>query len=197
MSDSTENLLGFGETLHLNAEEGVRLRHIEIGFAEPSLGGKAIQYGFTVYGDRFHFNQVHESSILAFERDIPVFSQMDPGDPVDYTLTGYGVKAFVEHPLQKNKARLNVTYIYDISAIRTLTDATTDFFNELNFRGAAQSDGLTGVRTSKVTPSYTYNTVDNPVSPAQGVAFRVSMTIAGLGGNVNMLEPNMLEPNNT
>jgi outer membrane protein insertion porin family len=33
--------------------------------------------------------------------------------------------------------------------------------------------------------------VDNPVSPTQGVAFRVSMTIAGLGGNVNMLEPNI------
>jgi outer membrane protein insertion porin family len=99
LSDSTDNLLGLGETLHLNAEIGMRLRHIEFGFTEPSLRGKAIQYGVTLYGDRFHFNQVHESSILAFERDISVFSQMDPGDPVDYTQTGYGVKAFVEHPL--------------------------------------------------------------------------------------------------
>jgi outer membrane protein insertion porin family len=50
---------------------------------------------------------------------------------------------------------------------------------------------LTGIRTSKLTPSYTYNTVDNPVSPTQGLAFRASLTIAGLGGNVNMLEPDV------
>jgi outer membrane protein insertion porin family len=42
-----------------------------------------------------------------------------------------------------------------------------------------------------VVPSYSYNTVDHPITPTRGRSLFISTTFAGsiLGGNVNMIEP--------
>ena len=48
-----------------------------------------------------------------------------------------------------------------------------------------------GIRTSKVVPSFSYNTVDHPITPSRGKSLFISTTFAGsaMGGNVNMIEP--------
>src|ERR1700683_2640590 len=63
LSDSVHNLLKLGETLHVSAEGAVHERKIGFGLTEPSLHGTKIQYGFTVYAQRFHYNKEQESSI--------------------------------------------------------------------------------------------------------------------------------------
>jgi outer membrane protein insertion porin family len=61
----------------------------------------------------------------------------------------------------------------------------------VNFQGIGGPNQLTGIRTSKVVPSFQYNTVDHPITPSRGKSLFFSTTFAGsfLGGNVNMIEP--------
>src|SRR5207249_3845614 len=44
---------------------------------------------------------------------------------------------------------------------------------------------------SKVTPSFLYNTVDQPIFPSQGQRYSFSIDLAGLGGNTNFYKPSV------
>src|SRR5439155_11309748 len=48
-----------------------------------------------------------------------------------------------------------------------------------------------GIKTSRVTPSYSYNTVNHPINPTGGKSLFISTEFAGsiLGGNVNQISP--------
>jgi outer membrane protein insertion porin family len=49
-----------------------------------------------------------------------------------------------------------------------------------------------GKRTiSKVTPSYVYNSVDNPIFPAAGKRLTASIDVAGVGGDTSYLKPSL------
>jgi outer membrane protein insertion porin family len=191
LSKAVHNLLRLGETLHLTAEVATRERKIEFGLTEPSLRGTKLQYGFTVYGQRFHYRQERESSITALQRTIPIYNAFDPTDLIDYRMSGYGFKVFAGLPTSGGFGRLNLTYTYDISAIRPETDGTLAYFDEFRFQGTTPAGGLTGIRTSSLSPSWTWNTVDNISQPTKGAMLRVSATVAGLGGTVNMIEPDI------
>ena len=53
---------------------------------------------------------------------------------------------------------------------------------------AAVGEG--GKRTiSKISPSFVYNTVDNPIFPTTGTRYTLSIDFAGLGGNTNFIKP--------
>jgi len=167
----------------------MRLRRLQFGFDRPSLFGKPIQTGFTIYGQRFNYNQGRESSIFAFQRDIPLFSQARPEDLLNYVSHAYGGTVFAQYPVRGTFSRLSVTYSYDVSDIKPLTRSTGEYFGYLDFQSAGGSNTLNGIRTSKLTPAFTYNTVDHPISPTRGTALSISMAVAGLGGNVNTIEP--------
>jgi outer membrane protein insertion porin family len=62
-------------------------------------------------------------------------------------------------------------------------------FQELNFRNISGPNSLTGVVTSKVIPSFTMNTINNPQHPTQGRSIFAGGDIAGLGGNVSFVRP--------
>ena len=50
--------------------------------------------------------------------------------------------------------------------------------------------GANGERViSKITPSYVYNTVDQPIFPKTGKRFSASIDLAGIGGNTNYYKP--------
>ena len=142
LTDSVQNLLHLGETLHLSAEVAVRERRIELGLTEPSLRGKKIQYGFDVYAQRFHYNQEQSASITAFERTSSLYKTFDPTDLIDYRMSGYGVKLFARLPIG-TFGRINVTYNYDISALKPVTDGTLAYFDEYRFQSPEASGGLT------------------------------------------------------
>ena len=98
---------------------------------------------------------------------------------------------FASYPLRRSFARLGLTYGFDISNIKTLTTAASTYFNYIDFEGVGGPNQLSGIRTSKITPSYTYNTVNNPITPTGGRSLFFSAAFAGsvLGGNVNTMEP--------
>ncbi len=192
-SYSTNNFLGVGETLSLSSQLGTRLTQIQFGFTEPYLFDKPMQTGFTLYVNRFNYDQAREASILSGTNLIPLFNQLGSQNLLNYVSNGYGGTVFVSYPLRRGFSRVGLTYGFDISNIKTLTDAASTYFTYIDFQGVGGPNQLSGIRTSKVTPSYTYNTVNNPMTPTGGKSFFISTAFAGsfLGGNVNTLEPTL------
>ena len=71
----------------------------------------------------------------------------------------------------------------------TYSAASTDYFETLAFRGVSGPNALNGIITSKVTPNFSYNRIDNPSRPHSGQSFYSALEVAGLGGNVNYIKP--------
>jgi outer membrane protein insertion porin family len=118
-----------------------------------------------------------------------LFNGLGQQNLLNYVSNGYGGTVFMSYPLKRSFARVGITYGYDISNIRTLTTASSTYFNYIDFQGVGGPNSLSGIRTSKVIPSYTYNSVNHPITPTAGKSFFISTGFAGLGGNVNTIEP--------
>jgi outer membrane protein insertion porin family len=164
---------------------------VQFGFTEPYLFDKAIQTGFTLYTTRFNYDQAREASILSGSNLIPLFNQLGSGNLLNYISNGYGGTVFASYQLKRSFARVGLTYGFDISNITTLTNAASTYFNYIDFQGVGGPNQLNGIRTSKIVPSYTYNSVNHPITPTAGKSLFISAAFAGsvLGGNVNTLEP--------
>ena len=191
-SYSTNNFLGLGETLSVNSQLGDRLRSVQVGFTEPYLFDKPMQAGITLYTQRFNYDQGREVSLLSGRNLIPLFNQLGKDNLLNYVSNGYGATAFLSYPLKRSPwARLGISYGYDISNITTLTTSANQYFNFINFQGVGGPNSLSGIKTSKLIPSYTFNTVNHPITPTGGKSIFFSMGLAGLGGNVNTIEPTL------
>ena len=188
---STNNFLGLGETLSLDSQLGTRMRSVRLGFTEPYFMDRPIQLGFMVYLTRFDFNQGREASILAGQNLIPLYSQLGSQNLLNYIQNSHGFSVSASTHLRRSFAQIGITYGFDISNVKTLTTAAGDYFQYINFSGVAGPNSLTGIRTSHITPSYSYNTVNHPITPTGGRSLFLSFDYAGsvLGGNVNTLRP--------
>jgi outer membrane protein insertion porin family len=191
LSYSTHNFLGLGETLSLSSQLGTRQSQVQLGFTEPYLFDKPIQTGFTIYVSRFNYDQAREASILSGTNLIPLFNQLGTQNLLNYVQNGYGATVFATYPLRRTFARVGLTLGYDISHLKTLTTAASTYFDYIDFEGVNGPNSLTGIRTVKITPSYTYNSVNHPITPSAGKSLFISTAFAGsvLGGNVNTIQP--------
>jgi len=189
---ATNNFLGLGETLSLDAQLGDRIRSATFGFTEPYFLDRPVSVGFTVYFQRYSFDQGREVSLLSGRNLMPLFSALGQDNLLNYVSNGHGFTVFASYPLKRTFARVGLTYGYEISNVSTLTTAATTYFEYLNFQqGIGGPNTLTGIRTSKIIPSYSYNTVDHPITPSRGKSLYIATEFAGsfLGGNVNMVRP--------
>jgi len=188
---STNNFLGLGETLSLNAQLGTRQRNVSLGFTEPYLFDRPIQTGFVVYLNRFDYNQGREASILSGQNLIPLYNQLGTQNLLNYVQNSHGFNVSASYQLRRSFWRTGVTYGYDISNIVTQTTASTNYFQYINFSGVSGPNALDGIRSSTITPSLSYNTVNHPMNPTGGRSIFFSAGFAGsaLGGNVNTVRP--------
>jgi outer membrane protein insertion porin family len=189
---STNNFLGLGETLSIDTQLGTRTTSATLGFTEPYLFDRPISTGFTLYFQRYSYDQGREASILSGRNLLSLYESMGTQNLLNYVSNGRGFTVFVSYPMRRTFARLGLTYGYDISNISVLTTAAKNYFNYLNFLQVIDGpNSLNGIKTSKVVPSYTYNTVDHPITPSRGRSLSISTEFAGgpLGGNVNSLRP--------
>ncbi len=186
---ATNNFLGLGETLSIDAQVGTRLRAVTFGFTEPYLFDRPIQAGFTVFTSYFDFDQGRELSLLTGRNLLPIFNALGQQNLLNYTSQGYGFTTFVSYPLRRTFARVSFTYGFDRQDIEPLTTASQEYFEFLNFQGLSGPNSLEGIRTSRIVPAYTYNTVDHPITPSRGKQIFISTSFAGLGGNVQMIAP--------
>jgi outer membrane protein insertion porin family len=190
---STNNFLGLGETLSLESQLGTRMRDVSLGFTEPYFLDRPLQLGFVVYLRQFNFDQGREASILSGTNLIPLYNQLGSQNLLNYTQNSKGFSVSASYPLRRSFARFGVTYGFDRSNVITRTDAAQNYFQYINFSGVAGPNSLQGIRTSHIVPSYTYNTVNHPISPTGGHSVFASVDFAGsiLGGNVNTIRPSL------
>ncbi|MGB6942311.1 MAG: outer membrane protein assembly factor BamA [Bryobacteraceae bacterium] len=190
-SYSTNNFLGLGETLSLSSQLGTTMQSIQFGFTEPYLLDHAIQTGFTVYLQRYNYDQARQASILEGVNLNSYYNSLGTQNLLNYVQNGYGGTVFVSYPLKRSFARIGLTYGYNISNVKTLTTAAQNYFDYIDFEGVGGPNQLSGIRTSTVTPSYTYNSINNPINPSGGreLFFSLAFSSSELGGNVNTIQP--------
>jgi outer membrane protein insertion porin family len=190
---STNNFLGLGETLSLDSQLGTRLRSVSFGFTEPYFLDRPIQMGFRVFTQRFNFDQGREASILAGQNLIPLYNALGQNNLLNYVQNSKGFSLSSSYQLRRSFARVGVSYGFEDSSIipNQSSQASTSYFQYINFSGVAGPNSLTGIKTSHITPSYLYNTVNQALNPTAGRSIYISADYAGsfLGGNVNTITP--------
>jgi outer membrane protein insertion porin family len=190
-SYSTNNFLGLGETLSLSTQIGTRVRDITLGFTEPYFLDRPLQVGVTVFMQRFNYDQAREASVLAGANLIPLYNSLGTQNLLNYVSNSRGFTVFGSYPLKRSFARMGLSYGYTVQDVKTLTDASKQYYDYINFLHINGPNQLDGIKSSTLIPSYTYNSVNHPITPTGGKSLSVSMQFSGsvLGGNVNQIEP--------
>ncbi len=192
----TNNFLGLGETLTLSGQIGTVQRTAVFGFTEPYLFDRPISTGFTVSTSRYTFNQSQQTSLLLGQK-----IQLNPNIEQDYNQNTTGFTVFASYPIRRfSFARFGLTYGYSDTSIQSFSNASTQLFQLLQFQAVGGPSALSGIHSSKITPTISYNTVDNPTNPTHGRSLFYSASLEGLGGNVkavtNVVEAKYFRPIN-
>jgi outer membrane protein insertion porin family len=181
----TNNFLGLGETLTFSAQVGDIQRSFMFGFTEPYLLDRPISTGFTIFSSKYSFNQARQLALLQGQS-----VSINPQFIQNYSQDSTGFTMFASYPLKKlSFARIGLTYGLTRTNITAFNDASKFLFQDIQFRSVSGPNALNGIVTSTITPTITYNTVDNPINPRSGKSYFYSMGFTGgpLGGNVKTI----------
>jgi outer membrane protein insertion porin family len=184
----TNNFLGLGETLQVQASIGNRQRDLLFGFTEPYFRDRPIQTGFTVYTRYYNFDQAQQYAIATGQNlnlPSPYLQNLQ-----NYTQSSTGFTVSLSSPLgRRSFRRVGLTYSFDESSLVAVSDASKALFTNINFRGISGPNALNGIITSKIVPSFTMNTLDAAYAPHHGKSIFIGGEFAGLGGTVNTIRP--------
>ena len=186
----TNNFLGLGETLTVQANVGSLSRVLLFGFTEPYVFDRPLQLGFTVYSRRFDFNQARQQALVTGQQ--LNLSPALQNQLLNYNQTSTGFTSSLNYVLGHSFKRVGITYSLDNTSINTFSDASRNLFQTVNFRSISGPNALQGIVTSSVTPTFGFSTIDSPIRPHRGKSFFLSTEVAGLGGNVNFVRPLLL-----
>lgn len=184
---STNNFLGLGETLTVSANIGNLQRDLTFGFSEPYFLDRALQFGFTVYGRKFNYNQARYSAIISGQQvNLPsVYLQ----NLQNYTQSSKGFSLSLSHQLRRSFNRVGITYSFDVSSLVAVSTASKNLFDYLQFQGVSGPNSFSGITTSKIFPNFSFNKLDSGLFPKSGSRLTVGAEIAGLGGTVKSVRP--------
>ncbi len=184
---STNNFLGRGESLSVQANIGNLERSLSFGFTEPYLFDRALQAGFSVYGTKYNYNQAREEALLTGQQvNIP---QALLQNLQNYTQSSKGFSVSLNHNLHRGRKTVGISYTFDVSSLVTLSDASKNLFTYLQYEGISGPNSLNGITTSKIIPTFTYSTVYAGYQPHSGTSLTLAAEIAGLGGNIRSVRP--------
>jgi outer membrane protein insertion porin family len=189
----TNNFLGLGETLSVQANVGDLSRNISFGFNEPYLRNKPISLGLQVFDSKYDYNPAKAYGASGTQSQNLTAAQ-------NSTLTNYnqstkGLTLSVSEPLRhffvrKGVARVGASFSLSRSSITTFNDNTRNVFQTLAFRsGVAGQNQLSGIVTSVVTPTFSLSSLDRGVGPHNGKELTAQFQLAGVGGNVKFYQP--------
>ncbi|WP_128912557.1 outer membrane protein assembly factor BamA [Granulicella sibirica] len=189
----TNNFLGLGETLSVQANIGDLSRNLSFGFTEPYLRNKPISLGVQVFTSKYDYNPAKSYSIS--QGASANLSAAQTSQLTNYNQSTTGLSLSLSQPLRHLFAhtgvtRVGVTYSLSRSSITTFNDNTRNVFQSLAFRsGVTGQNQLNGIITSILSPSFSFSSLDRAVGPHGGRDFNVSMAVAGAGGNVKYIQP--------
>jgi outer membrane protein insertion porin family len=183
LSYQTNNFLGLGETLTLSGQLGNLQQGATFGFTEPYLFDRPISTGFTVFYSKFNYNQAKQEGLLLGQQ-----IAINPALQENYTTDSHGFTIFASYPLRKYRfTRVGVTYGWSTTNITAFSQSAQLLFEFTQFRSLAGPSALNGIQSSKITPTISYSTVNNPQNPTSGKSFYYGLGWEGgpLGGNTN------------
>jgi outer membrane protein insertion porin family len=188
LSFSTANFMGRGETFTVSMQSGARVSDYQVAFTEPFLFDRAIT-----------------GSIDLHRRDIEYLYQFTQGSTGGNVTMGFPMKNF---------SRMYVNYSYDRVYVKDLNQAffgfdcfaTVEGCNTIDFDHLTEEQrryiefspylrdalliGQGGRRTiSKLVPTFSLNSIDNPITPTSGRRYTASLGLAGIGGNTRYINP--------
>jgi outer membrane protein insertion porin family len=184
---STNNFLGLGETLSVNASLGSRQRDLVFGFTEPYLFDRPIQAGFNVYTRKTSYDQARQYAIQTGQNLSLPSAYLQ--NLQNYSQSSQGLSLSVSYPLHHSFKRLGLSYSFDRSSLVAVSNASKLLFENLNFRGITGPNALNGIITSKITPSFSINTLDSYYAPHRGKSLFLGGEFAGVGGTVHVVRP--------
>ena len=186
---STNNFLGLGETLSVQANLGSISRTFQFGFTQPYIRNRPINVGFQVFNNKQDYNAA--KNYQATTGASLNLSTAEKSLTQNYNVGSDGINFSVSYPLKRHAfQRVGVTYSLTKSTITAFSTASSTFFQTIAFRSGVQgSNPLAGIINSNLGLSYTYNTVSNPLRPHDGKEYTAFLQIAGLWGDVRYINP--------
>ncbi|HWG59780.1 MAG TPA: outer membrane protein assembly factor BamA [Candidatus Acidoferrales bacterium] len=183
LSYQTNNFLGLGETLTASAQVGDIQTNIVFGFTEPYLFDRPLSTGFTIFASKFDYNTARQEGLLLGQQ-----VAINPALQENYNQDQKGFTLNASYPPKKHPfERWGLTYQWSTSNITAFSQSAQLLFELTQFRSLAGPSALKGIHSSKIIPTFTYDTVNNPVNPTKGTEFVYSMGLEGgpLRGNTN------------
>ncbi|MFN0124425.1 MAG: outer membrane protein assembly factor BamA [Blastocatellia bacterium] len=199
ISYSTNNLLGYGESLDVSVSAGNRQKFIQIGINEPYLFGKPISAGIQLFlqqyqfiGQGFNFNtqnQALQASIFglsSIDADT-LFTQKSAGGTLSFSAP-LGV---LTNKFRKYSGLTRVGLSYSLSNTRIAdpkVNSDADTKNDIPVTFTQPR-----IITSRITPSLFYNSLNSFLDPTRGQYLSIGLSIAGgfLGGDVRTFAPTL------
>jgi outer membrane protein insertion porin family len=186
---STNNFLGLGETLSLQANLGSISRTFLFGFTEPYFRNRPINMGFQIFNNKQDYNAA--KNYQATTGASVNLSTAERSLTQNYNVGSQGFNYSISYPLKRHAfQRVGLTYSWTKSTITAFSTASQTFFQTIAFRSGVQgSNPLAGVINSNVGLSYTYNTVSDPLRPHTGKEYTAFFQAAGIWGSVRYINP--------
>jgi outer membrane protein insertion porin family len=184
----TNNFLGLGETLSLQANLGSLNRTFMFGFSQPYLRNRPLSLGFQIFNNKQDFNSAKSSSTTGQSVNMTAAQQ---SMTQNYNQDSTGFNLSVNYPLRRHAfQRVGFTYSLSKSTISTFSTASQTLFQTISFRSGIQgSNALAGIINSMASFSYTYNTINNPMRPRTGKEYSAVLQASGIWGNVRYFAP--------
>jgi outer membrane protein insertion porin family len=185
----TNNFLGLGETLSLQANLGSISRTFLFGFTQPYLRNRPINLGFQIFNQKQDYNAA--KNYQATTGASLNLSTAEKSLTQNYNVGSDGMNFSVSYPLKRHAfQRVGLTYSWTRSTITAFSSASQTYFQTIAFRSGVQgSNPLAGIINSNVGFSYTYNTVDSPLRPHTGKEYTAFLQTSGIWGSVRYINP--------
>jgi outer membrane protein insertion porin family len=193
LSFQTANFLGRGESLTASAQAGSRSQNYQLAFTEPFLFDRNLTGGVDIYKRSLqyigYYTQKSTGGNLTFGFPVQDFARMF----INYSYESVGVSDL-------NEALLDPSCIVSSSGCSTINVSNLANISPTALESLRRNPflfdsfliGSKGNRTiSKVQPSYVFNTIDNPIFPANGKRVTLSIDLGGLGGNTSYYKPTL------
>ncbi len=184
---STNNFLGLGETLSVQANIGNLSRNLQFGFTEPYFRNKPISLGFQLFSSKNDYNAARNYQISTGGGNLTAAQQ---SLVQNYNQSSTGLSVSSNYLIKHSFNRVGLTYSFNKSTITAFSPASTSLFQTLAFRSGIQGqNALNGIYTSLASLSFTRNSIGNPYNPHEGQEVSAVFQVAGIGGNVKYINP--------
>jgi len=188
---STNNFLGLGETLSLQANLGNVNRTFMFGFTQPYVRNRPLNVGFQLYNNKQDYNPSKAAGGNSNQSANMTAAQQSLTQ--NYNQASTGLTWSISYPLRRHAfQRVGFTYSLSKSTISAFSTASQTFFQTISFRSGIQnSNALDGIINSMASLSYTYNTINNPMRPRSGKEYSAVLQTSGIWGNVRYIAPSI------